>query len=92
MSLLGLGFSAGDNGNTELSFIAGYAQAPNLVDAGASGTIAVAWLNGLAAQAGSNILLGYIETTLPPSLTFLGVSANESGSGRTVNIAWLQRQ
>ncbi len=92
LSLLGLGFSAGDNNNTELDFIAGDRQAPNLIDAGVSGTIAVAWLNGLSANAGSNILLGYIETTVPPSLTLLGVSANESGSGRTVNLAWTHRQ
>ncbi len=90
LSLHGLAFSVGDSSNTQLSFVLGDVQAPDLTDAGLPGTITAAWLNRLEATAGKNILLGYIETALPPSLNFLGVSANESQSERSVNVALSQ--
>jgi hypothetical protein len=90
LSLAGLSFSLGCDA-CQLDYTAPDDQPPSLVDKGLAGKLAVAWLGRLEEKAGGKILLGYVTTNVPfQSLRFYGVSANASGSGRSVPIGFGQ--
>src|ERR1035438_8894549 len=75
LSLAGLSFSM-QSQEASLQFTPGDV-APSFTDTGLPGTVAVAWLGGLAIPNGQRILVGYVPST-DPSLRFVGVSANDS--------------
>ena len=83
LSLAGFSFSV-QSDQASLVFIPGNAS-PSFTDTGLPGTVAVAYLEGLAVQNGQRILLGYVQST-DPALRFVGVSANDSASGSEVSI------
>jgi hypothetical protein len=86
LNLAGLSFSlASDQESREMRFVAG-SQSPSLVDSGAAGNLAVAWLNGWTAAAGDRVLLGYVETTAR-TVAFIGISANDGSTGREVPLS-----
>jgi uncharacterized repeat protein (TIGR01451 family) len=84
LSLAGLSFAV-ESDEGALRFTPG-GIAPSFSDAGLSGKVALAWLDGVSVPAGQRMLLGYVETA-SASLRFVGVSANAADGGRQVGIS-----
>ena len=88
LSLAAFSFSLGD-GQSQLRFDPGTAGSPSIVDAGAPGAVAVAWLSGFGSLANRRVLLGYVQAPSGANLSFYGVSANAQSDGRDVSLGFI---
>lgn len=89
LDLMGLSLAAGIGHDGALRFTPGDAAAPDILDEELPGTVAMSWLNGISLQAGTPLLLGWIEADSTSNLSNLqvyGISANRR-DGSPVRLA-----
>lgn len=73
LALAGLSLGFGCS-RCKLHYVAPESQRPGIVDSAIPGSLALAWLSGWQAAAGSRVLLGYLEADSGSELRFFGFS------------------